>query len=60
MRQTDSLYAGSGITVDNAPRILKIADGAIVGTSLKSDGDIRASIDVERVRGLVETVGTTL
>ncbi|MEM0106860.1 MAG: BtpA/SgcQ family protein [Candidatus Micrarchaeaceae archaeon] len=29
------IFVGSGLTIENAPRLLSIADGAIVGTSIK-------------------------
>jgi membrane complex biogenesis BtpA family protein len=45
---------GSGITSRNASRLLKEADGAIVGTSLKTDGVTENPIDVARVRELVK------
>ena len=32
------LFVGSGVTVDNAARLLNIADGIIVGTSIKHSG----------------------
>jgi hypothetical protein len=43
------VLAGSGVNVRNAGRILKIADGVIVGTYFKKKGEI----DVERVRRIV-------
>ena len=44
------LLAGSGIDKNNLSEILEIADGAIIGTSLKRQGAIENPIDVERVR----------
>ena len=46
------VYIGSGLTPDNAASLLARADGAIVGTWVKRDGDVRAPVDVARVRTL--------
>lgn len=45
---------GSGLTRSNAATLLPLADAAIVGTSVKEHGDVRAPVDAERVRQLVE------
>jgi predicted TIM-barrel enzyme len=47
------LLVGSGATPETIAELLSIADGAIVGTSLKHDGDVDAPIDPARVRRLV-------
>ncbi len=47
------LLAGSGVTARSIAKILEVADGAIVGTSLKEGGDVRAPVDSKRVRDLV-------
>jgi predicted TIM-barrel enzyme len=47
------LLVGSGATPETIAELLSIADGAIVGTSLKQDGDVDAPIDPNRVRRLV-------
>ena len=51
------LLVGSGVTADTAAELLSIADGLIVGTALKRDGDVRAAVDPDRVRKLVAAVG---
>lgn len=48
------LLVGSGVTPETVGELLAIADGAIVGTSLKRDGNVRNPVDPERVRRLVE------
>jgi membrane complex biogenesis BtpA family protein len=48
------LIVGSGFDASNAAPLLAHADGAIVGTAAKRDGDVAAPVDVERVRALVE------
>ena len=46
------ILLGSGLTLDNARELVMEADGAIVASSLKRDGDLRAPLDMERVRAL--------
>jgi uncharacterized protein len=50
------LLLGSGTDESNIAAFLGVADGAIVGTSLKVDGRCENPVDVERVRRLVERV----
>ena len=47
---------GSGLTSQNASQLLRDADGAIVGTSLKENGIVEGPIDQMRVRELVESI----
>jgi membrane complex biogenesis BtpA family protein len=47
------LLVGSGATADTAEELLSIADGLIVGTSVKRDGRLANPVDPERVRRLV-------
>ena len=51
------VLAGSGVTYENLPDILKIADGIIVGTNVKIDGRTENRVDEERVRELVRVRG---
>lgn len=44
------LLVGSGVTVDTVERFLPAADGFIVGTALKEDGDVAAPVSAARVR----------
>ncbi len=46
------ILIGSGLTLDNAPELLRFADGAIVGTYLKRDGQLANPVDVDRVKRL--------
>ncbi len=48
---------GSGVNADNIADYLNIADGVIVGSSLKKDGDVRKPVDVERVKKLINAMG---
>lgn len=50
------LIVGAGLTPDNAYEALCIADGAIVGTSLKIDGRTENPVDRSRVRDLMQAV----
>lgn len=44
-----TLLVGSGATPDTLPDLLAVADGAIVGTALKTGGETTAPVDRERV-----------
>jgi uncharacterized protein len=48
------LLVGSGATADNAAELLSVADGLIVGTSVKRDGVLANPVDAARVRRLVD------
>jgi membrane complex biogenesis BtpA family protein len=50
------ILLGSGVNVQNVRNFLKIADGAIVGSSLKRDGKLANPVDAKRVAALVKTV----
>jgi len=50
------VLANTGVTHDNAQQILAMADGLIVGTSLKVGGSTWNPVDPDRARRLVETV----
>jgi hypothetical protein len=47
---------GSGLNQSNASELMKAADGAIVGSSLKKDGVWWNIVDVDRVKRLVDIV----
>jgi len=50
------LLLGSGVTVENAHDYLRLADGIIVGTSLKQDGKLANPVDPKRVAALVRAM----
>lgn len=50
------VLVGSGVTVESAPVLSSIADGLIVGSWLKEDGDWRRPVDERRVRALREAI----
>ena len=47
------VLVGSGVTADTVAEALSVADGVIVGTALKRDGDVGRPVDPARVRRLV-------
>ncbi len=51
---TRPVFLGSGTSEDNVARFLELADGAIVGSSLKEGGDSTAPVDPARVRQYVQ------
>jgi membrane complex biogenesis BtpA family protein len=51
------VLANTGVTEENLGRILKLADGVIVGTSLKVDRMTWNPVDPARARRLVELAG---
>jgi uncharacterized protein len=51
------LLVGSGASPENAADLLRLADGLIVGTSVKRDGVVTNRVDPDRVRVLVHAAG---
>lgn len=49
-----TIWVGSGVTGDTARKVGRVADGAIVGTWLHKDGDLRAPLELGRVRRVAE------
>lgn len=50
------VLANTGVNEDNVGRLLAVADGAIVGSSLKVDGHIWNPVDPDRARRLVQRI----
>jgi membrane complex biogenesis BtpA family protein len=50
------VLANTGVKPETAEEVLSVADGAIVGTSLKQDGDTWKPVDPARVAAMVEKV----
>ncbi len=48
------LFVGSGVSAATIGELLKIADGVIVGTSLKREGHVHEPVDAARARALVD------
>ena len=50
------IIANTGVRLENVAKVLEVADAAIVGTSLKRDGNTWSAVDPERVHRFMETV----
>jgi uncharacterized protein len=53
---TTKLLLGSGVTVENIRNFLPVADGFIVGSSLKVGGKVANPVDAKRVAALVRAM----
>lgn len=51
------VWVGSGVTLETARDTARVADGAIVGTALHTDGDISRPLCHDRVSAMVEAFG---
>ncbi len=51
------VFANTGVTIDTVADILSIADGAVVGTHFKQDGNTWNPVDGDRVKRFMEKVG---
>ena len=49
------VFVGSGVDASSISPLLELADGVIVGTALKQNGDVRAPVDADRTTQVVET-----
>lgn len=50
------ILLGSGVNLANVKSFLQVADGVIVGSSLKRDGKLANPVDAKRVAALVQAV----
>jgi membrane complex biogenesis BtpA family protein len=50
------VLVGSGVTPETVSELLSVADGVIVGTFVKRDGNVDNAVDPARVRRLVDAV----
>jgi membrane complex biogenesis BtpA family protein len=53
------LLVGSGVTLDNLDRFLPAADGFIVGTALKKNGDVAGPVSTARVAAFTARLATS-
>jgi uncharacterized protein len=53
------VFAGSGVDVKNVADVMKIADGAIVGTAFKKEGVTTGPVELNRVKALMNAVSGT-
>lgn len=49
-----AILVGSGVTLETIEEVLAVADGCIVGTALKFDGDIAQPVERRRVRAMAD------
>jgi membrane complex biogenesis BtpA family protein len=54
------VYLGSGVTATNLRQFVRAADGFIVGSEFKADGDWSGEVRAERVERFVQTLGKLL
>ena len=54
---TARILLGSGVTLGNVRNYLSLADGFIVGSSLKKDGKLSKPVDPKRVAALARAIG---
>lgn len=50
------VFANTGVTIDNVRDTLSIADGVVIGTHFKIDGDTWNAVDGERVKRFMDVV----
>lgn len=51
------VFANTGVNIDNVADVLRIADGCVVGTHFKVDGDTWSKVDKARVGRFMAKVG---
>ncbi|MBC8267212.1 MAG: BtpA/SgcQ family protein [Rhodospirillaceae bacterium] len=52
------LFANTGVNIDNVRDVFSVADGCVIGTHFKIDGDTWNPVDGERVKRFMDTVGS--
>jgi hypothetical protein len=52
------VFANTGVTMENVGEQLSIADGAVVGTTFKIDGNFENHVDEKRVRAFMDKVNS--
>ena len=52
------IFANTGVRLDNVYEQLEVADGAVIGTTFKQDGQTWNPTDVNRVKALMDKVKT--
>lgn len=50
------IFVNTGVSAENAERYLRVADGAIVGTAFKENGETFNPVDVSRVKHVMAVV----
>ncbi|MEE3122109.1 MAG: BtpA/SgcQ family protein [SAR324 cluster bacterium] len=54
------LLANTGVNLETVREIMKVADGCVIGTHLKKDGNTWNPVDVERVKRFMDKVTQTI
>ena len=54
---TTPVFANTGVNIDNVADVLRIGDGAIIGTHFKVDGNTWNPVDKARVKRFMDKVG---
>jgi hypothetical protein len=57
VREVGPVVIGSGVTAENAEALLSAADGAIIATAFRVDGDVRNRVDPARTERIMSIVG---
>lgn len=57
LRGVVPVFANTGVTIDSVADVLTLADGVIIGTHFKVDGDTWNPVDGARVRRFMDRVG---
>ena len=51
------LFANTGVNIDNVAETFRYADGCVIGTHFKVDGDTWNAVDADRVKRFMDAVG---
>jgi uncharacterized protein len=52
------VFANTGVNIDNVSTVLSVADGAIVGTHFKFEGNTWNPVDIDRVKRFMDVVNS--
>ncbi len=52
------VFANTGVNIDNVADVLSIADGVVIGTHFKVNGDTWNAVDADRVKRFMDKVAT--
>ena len=50
------VFANTGVKIENVEEMLSIADGCVIGSSLKYDGNTWNNVDPDRVKKFMDKV----
>jgi predicted TIM-barrel enzyme len=52
------VFANTGVNIDNVADVLSVADGIVIGTHFKVDGNTWNEVDASRVKRFMDKVAT--